>query len=127
MIILLLKRSVNQFSFKIYLYFWLVHVVGDCSNFILCDVLYLSSEKISFLSQTSVKISRKAFYQVVSNDENSSYGTVQYSFCQQKKVLRIILARYGDISFELFLQIFEIRMKNQDFFKTTSVYYFVWF
>ena len=46
-------------------------------------VLYLScSEKISFLSQTSVKISRKAFYQVVNNDESSSYGTVQYSFYQ---------------------------------------------
>ena len=89
MIILLLKKSVNQFSFKIYLYFWLVHVVGHCSNFILCDVLYLSSEKISFLSQTSVKISRKAFYQVVNNDENSSYGTVQYSFCQQKKCLEL--------------------------------------
>ena len=89
MIILLLKKSVNQFSFKIYLYFWLVHVIGDCSNFILCDVLYLSSEKISFLSQTSVKISRKAFYQVVNNDENSSYGTVQYSFCQQKKCLEL--------------------------------------
>ena len=52
-------------------------------------MLYLSSEKISFLSQTSVKISRKAFYQVVNNDENSSYGTVQYSFCQQKKCLEL--------------------------------------
>ena len=30
------KKSVDQFSFKIYLYFWLVHVVGDCSKFILC-------------------------------------------------------------------------------------------
>ena len=120
-------RRENDNSFIKNLHFWLVHLVGHCSNFILCDVLYLSSEKISFLSQTSVKISRKAFYQVVNNDENSSYGTVQYSFCQQKKELRIILARYGDISFELFLQIFEIRMKNQDFFKTTSVYYFVWF
>lgn len=82
-------RRENDNSFIKNLYFWLVHVVGDCSNFILCDVLYLSSEKISFLPQTSVKISRKAFYQVVDNDENSSYGTVQYSFCQQKKCLEL--------------------------------------
>lgn len=51
--------------------------------------LYLSSEKISFLSQTSVKIFRKAFYHVVNNDENSSYGTVQYSFYKQKKCLEL--------------------------------------
>ena len=82
-------RRENDNSFIKNLHFWLVHLVGDCSNFILCDVLYLSSEKISFLSQTSVKISRKAFYQVVNNDENSSYGTVQYSFCQQKKCLEL--------------------------------------
>ena len=44
---------------------------------------------MSFLSQTSVKIFRKAFYQVVNNEENSSYGTVQYSFYQQKKGLEL--------------------------------------
>ena len=85
-------RRENDNSFIKDLYFWLVHVVGDCSNFILCDVLYLKLfelRKISFLSQTSVKISRKAFYQVVNNDENSSHGTVQYSFCQQKKCLEL--------------------------------------
>ena len=51
--------------------------------------LYLSSEKNSFLSQTSVKIFRKAFYQVVNNEENSSHGTVQYSFYQQNKGLEL--------------------------------------
>ena len=111
------EKSVEQFSFKIYLY------IGVCSNCICCTRALFEPRKISFLSQTSVKISRKAFYQVFNNEENSSYGTVQYSFYQQKRCLELFRE---DMKTSLLRVVFEIRMKNQDFFKsTTSVYYFV--